>query len=109
MTEDELVRYLHQLNGHESKQAPGDNLRTEESGTLQSMGSRRVRHNFATEQEQQPQGSSLFLSPEVRESAVGSGGGGESGSRTWDFRVQGPEGSLKEVFFVNNLEERNFF
>ena len=69
----------------------------------------RVRHNFTAEQEQQPQGSSLFLSPEVRDRAVGSGGGGESGSRTWNFRVQGPEGSLKEVFFVNNLEKRNFF
>ena len=69
------------------------------------MGSQRVRHKFTTEQEQL-QGSSPFLSPEVGKSAVGSGGGWESGSRACGFRVQGPEGSLKEVFFVNNLEKR---
>ena len=45
----------------------------------------RVRHNFTAEQEQQPQGSSLFLSPEVRDRAVGSGGGGDKGFESGDL------------------------
>ena len=41
MTEDEMVGWHHWLNGHEFEQTPG---------VLQSMGSQRVRHNWATEQ-----------------------------------------------------------
>ena len=43
--EDEMVRQHHQLNGHESEQAPGD------TGVLQSMRSQRVKHNLVTEQQ----------------------------------------------------------
>ena len=67
MTEDEMVGWHHQFNGHGFEQAPGigegqgslaekamaphsSNLawkipRTEEAGRLQSMGSRRVGHD----------------------------------------------------------------
>ena len=47
-TEDEMVGWHHQLDGHEFEQAPGvgDGGRP---GELQSMGSQRVRHNWATE------------------------------------------------------------
>ena len=44
MTEDEMVRWHHQLNGHEFEQT----LRDGEGQTpsmLQSMGSQRVGHN----------------------------------------------------------------
>ena len=51
MTEDEMVREHHQLNGHEFGQTPGDR-RTEETGVLQSVRLQRVRHNLATEQRQ---------------------------------------------------------
>ena len=44
MTEDEMVGWHHQLNGHESEQTPG---------MLQSMGLQRVGHNFVIEQQQQ--------------------------------------------------------
>ena len=37
MIENETVGWHHQLDGHESEQAPGDSL--EQSGMLQSMGS----------------------------------------------------------------------
>ena len=42
MTEDEMVGWHHQLDGHEFEQAPGvgDGL-----GGLKSMESQRVRHN----------------------------------------------------------------
>ena len=39
MTEDEMVGWHHQLNGHEFEQA---------LGVEQSMGSQRVRHDLAT-------------------------------------------------------------
>ena len=46
MTEDEMVVWYHQLNGHEFKQAPGDG---KGQGSLacymQSMGSQSVRHD----------------------------------------------------------------
>ena len=47
MTEDEVVGWHHRLNGHEFEQAPGDDKR---QGSLQSMGSQRVRHDLVTEQ-----------------------------------------------------------
>ena len=50
-TEDEMVGWHHQLNGHEFEETPGD---SEGQGSLawQSMGSQRVEHNLATEQQQ---------------------------------------------------------
>ena len=45
MTEDEMVGWHHQLNGHEFEQASGSWLRTGKPGVLQSMGSQRVGHN----------------------------------------------------------------
>ena len=52
-TEDEMVGWHPRLNGHEFEQAPGDSGRTGEPDMLQSMGSQRVGHNLATEQQQQ--------------------------------------------------------
>ena len=55
MTEDEMIRWHHRLNGHESEQTLGD---SEGQGSLtycKSMGLQRVRHNLVTEQ----QGSSV--------------------------------------------------
>ena len=53
-TEDERVGWHHWLDGHEFEQAPGDG---EGQGSLacclQSMGSQRVGHDWATEQQQQ--------------------------------------------------------
>ena len=46
MTEDEMVGWHHQLNGHEFEQAPGVGNGQD---MLQSMRSQRVRHNRATE------------------------------------------------------------
>ena len=50
MTEDEMVVWHHQLNGHEFQQAPGVG---DGQGGLACydlcMGSQRVRHNLATE------------------------------------------------------------
>ena len=44
MTEDEMVGWYHQLNGHEFESTPGvgDGRRP---GVLQSMGSQRVGHD----------------------------------------------------------------
>ena len=42
MTEDEMVGWHHQLNGHEFEETPE---RTGKPGVLQSMGSQRVRHS----------------------------------------------------------------
>ena len=38
MTEDEIVGWHHQLNGHEFEQAPGDGERQRKPGILQPMG-----------------------------------------------------------------------
>ena len=45
MTENEMVGWHHQLNGHEFEQAPGVGVWTRKPGVLQSMGSQRVRHD----------------------------------------------------------------
>ena len=53
MTEDEMVGWHHQFNGHESEQTLGD---SEGQGSLtwcKSMGLQRVRHNLVTEKRQQ--------------------------------------------------------
>jgi len=49
VTEDEMVGWHHWLNGHESKQKPGD---SEGQGSLVCCihGLQRVRHNLVTEQ-----------------------------------------------------------
>ena len=52
MTEDKTVRWHHQFIGHELGQTPGDGEKTGKPGVLQSMGSRRVRHDLVTEQQQ---------------------------------------------------------
>ena len=51
MTEDEMVGWHHQLNGHEFEQALGDSEgQSGLPGMLQSMRLQRIRHNLATEQ-----------------------------------------------------------
>ena len=49
MTEDELVRWHHWLNGHEFDQTPLGDSEGQGSLVLQSMGSQRVGHDWATE------------------------------------------------------------
>ena len=51
MTENEIVGWHHQLNGHEFEQAPGDG-EGHRSLACYSMGSQRVGHVWATEQQQ---------------------------------------------------------
>ena len=50
MTEDEMVGWHHQLNGCTNS---GRWRRTAKPGVLQSMGSQRIGHNLATEQQMQ--------------------------------------------------------
>ena len=52
MTEDEMVGWHHRLNGHEFEQTPGDSEGQGSLGVLQSMGSQRIGHDLATEQQQ---------------------------------------------------------
>ena len=49
MTKDEMVEWYHWLNGHEFEQTQGVMGKTD---VLQSMGSQRVRHYLANEQQQ---------------------------------------------------------
>ena len=49
VTEDEMVGWHHQLNGHEFEQTPGDWM-TGKPGVLQSTGVQRVGHNWVSEQ-----------------------------------------------------------
>ena len=51
MTEDKMVGWHHQLNGHKFEQAPGLWWRTGKPGMLQSMKLWRVGHDWATEQQ----------------------------------------------------------
>ena len=50
MTEDEMVGWHHWFNGHEFEQTQGDK-EWRKPGVLQSMGSQRVGHDWATEQQ----------------------------------------------------------
>ena len=50
-TEDEMVGWHHQLNWHEFVQTPADSD-GQGSVLLQSLGSQRVAHDWATEQQQ---------------------------------------------------------
>ena len=49
-TEDEMVGWHHQLNGHEFEQSPGDSAipRTRKPGVLQSMGLQTIRCDWTT-------------------------------------------------------------
>ena len=52
-TEDEMIGWYHQFNGHEFEQTPGN---SEGQGSLECCtpwGLKRVRHDLATEQQQQ--------------------------------------------------------
>ena len=63
MTEDEMVGWHHWLNGREFEQL-WETVKEREPGVLQSMGSQRVGHDWATEQQQQqqrPQSPSTLL------------------------------------------------
>ena len=51
MTENEMVGWHHQLNGHECEKTLGD-TEGQEACALQSMGSQRVGYNLLTEQQQ---------------------------------------------------------
>ena len=51
-TEDEMVGWHHQLNGHEFWASSGRWWRTGKPGVLQRMGSQRGGHDWATEQQQ---------------------------------------------------------
>ena len=53
MTDDEMVGWHHQLNGHEFKQTLGVS-EAQGTGVLQSMGSQCIRHNLVTEQQLTP-------------------------------------------------------
>ena len=57
MAEDEMVGWYHRLSGHEIEQAPEDEGqgRPGKPAVLQSMGSQRVRHDSATEQQRRLQ------------------------------------------------------
>ena len=50
-TEDEMVGWHHQLNGHEFEQTPGHRGRAGKPGMLRSMELQRVRYDLATEKQ----------------------------------------------------------
>ena len=49
MTEDEMVGWHHQLNGHEFEQAPGDSEGQESLACFSPWGSQKVGHHLAAE------------------------------------------------------------
>jgi len=67
VTEDETVGWHHQHNGPEFEQTPGDD---EGQGSLVCCRGHRVRHDLATEQQQQILYSNLYLSYQSVQSAV---------------------------------------
>ena len=88
VTEDEMVGWLHWLNGHEFEQTPGD---SEGLGSLAccSPWSQRVRHDLATAQ----QPAAPTNSPKIPNHQIerqrpwcweGLGAGGEGDDRGWD-------------------------
>jgi len=52
MTENEMVGWHHQLNGHEFEQTPGDSEGQGNLACRHSGGSQRVEHDLVTEQQQ---------------------------------------------------------
>ena len=77
VTEDEMVRQHHQLNGHESEQTPEDS-EGQRSLACCSPWSLRVRYDLATEQ-QQPSGIDIsgFLPSSSNHNYPGLGNGAE--------------------------------
>ena len=65
MTEDEMAGWHHGLNGHEFEQT--ERQWTGKADVLQSMGSQRVRYDWATEQNQKYQTGILFSLSLLRE------------------------------------------
>ena len=53
MTEDEMVEWHHRLNGHEFEQIQGDSEGQGSLACCNSMGLQRIRHDLATEQQEQ--------------------------------------------------------
>ena len=51
LTEDKMVVWHHQLNGHEFEQTPGDSEGQGSLACCSPWGSQRVRHNWMTEQQ----------------------------------------------------------
>ena len=64
--EDEMAGWHHQCNEHELGQVPGDGERWRRPGVLHSMGSQRLEHNRATEQQQGDLCSHFPLPPHQR-------------------------------------------
>ena len=56
-----MVGWHYRLNGHEFEQSPGDSEDQESLCAAESMGSQRVGHDLATEQQQQAAQTSLGL------------------------------------------------
>ena len=55
MAADEMVGWHHWFKGHEFEQTPRDSEEQgRKPGVLQSMGSQRVRHDWATKQQKMP-------------------------------------------------------
>ena len=62
MTEDEMVGWHHQFNGHEFEQTLGDSEGQGSLGCCSPWGHKeRVGHNLATEQEEERRVSKLFV------------------------------------------------
>ena len=51
MTEDEMIRWHHQLNGHEFEQTPGDSEGQGSLACCSPWGHKQVGHDLATEQQ----------------------------------------------------------
>ena len=52
MTEDEMVRWHHRLNGHEFEETPGVGDGQGSLACCSPWGSKKIRHDLATEQQQ---------------------------------------------------------
>ena len=65
----------HRLKGHKVEQIPGD----VKPGVLRSVGSQRVRHHWATEQQRLPRVSPGALNTEPRAQKYGGGAGVKTG------------------------------
>ena len=50
-SEDEMAGWHHRCNEHEHGKTPGDGERSGKPGVLQYMGSQRVKHDWATDQQ----------------------------------------------------------
>ena len=91
MTEDEMVGWHHQLNGHEFEYTPG--VDDGQRGMLQSMGLLRVGHDWATE----PNWSEDFTAGTVDKNAPASAAGMGSISGPGKFQMPKVYEIFKEV------------